>query len=349
MISLGKLLSKTRLGKTNPKVENFLAKNETLDPKRYKYYEIKKITNSFREKLGKGGYGKVYKGTLPDGHLVAVKILKETGSTGEDFINEVASISKTSHVNVVKLLGFCYERNKRALIYEFMPNKSLDKFICNSGSHTTLDRLGWETIYNIAVGVAHGLEYLHSGCSTRIIHFDIKPQNILLDKNFLPKITDFGLAQLCKRQQSNISMDGMRGTVGYMAPEVFSRNYGRVSHKSDVYSYGMMVLEMVGARNIVDMGPIQSSNDYFPDQIYEREILHPTRNLDAFVRDKEKTTRKMLLVGFWCIQTSPSARPSMSKVVDMLKGSLQSIQIPPKPILFSPTESTANISTQEFK
>ncbi|XP_073119907.1 uncharacterized protein [Henckelia pumila] len=350
MILLQKLRRKTGPEKTNPKVESFLAKNESLDPKRYKYSEIKKITNSFSEKLGTGGYGKVYKGILPSGHLVAVKILKETGSTGEDFINEVASISKTSHVNVVKLLGFCYEGNKRALVYEFMPNKSLDKFICNSGSRATGDQLGWETMYDIAVGVAQGLEYLHSGCNTRIIHFDIKPKNILLDENFWPKIADFGLAQLCKMQQSIISMAGMRGTVGYMAPEVFSRNYGGVSHKSDVYSYGMMVLEMFGARNNVGRGPIQSSESYFPDQIYEREILRPSRNLDATLRDeKEKTKRKMLLVGFWCIQTTPSARPSMSKVVDMLKGSLQSIQIPPKPILFSPVESNTNTSTQEFE
>ncbi|KAL7131786.1 hypothetical protein ABFS83_12G028000 [Erythranthe nasuta] len=139
------------------------------------------MTKSFNEKLGQGGYGSVYKGVLPDGTLVAVKVLIEADGNGEEFINEVASISRTSHVNIVNLLGFSFDRNKRALMYEFMPNKSLDKFINNNNC------LDLEKLYEIAVGVAKGLEYLHIGCKTRIVHFDIKPQNILLDEEFCPK------------------------------------------------------------------------------------------------------------------------------------------------------------------
>ncbi|XP_059440703.1 LEAF RUST 10 DISEASE-RESISTANCE LOCUS RECEPTOR-LIKE PROTEIN KINASE-like 2.4 [Corylus avellana] len=177
-------------------VQDFLRNHGPLTIKRYSYSDIKKITNFFRDKLGEGGFGGVYKGKLKDGCLVAVKVLKESRGNGEEFINEVASISRTSHVNIVSLMGFCFEGSKRALIYEFMPNGSLEKFIYNKSPSKSARRLEWETLYNIAIGIARGLEYLHRGCSTRILHFDIKPHNILLDENFSPKISDFGLAKI---------------------------------------------------------------------------------------------------------------------------------------------------------
>ncbi|EYU41295.1 hypothetical protein MIMGU_mgv1a026220mg, partial [Erythranthe guttata] len=319
---------------SNQDIEKFLIQHGSLALKRYKYSEIKKMTKSLKDKLGQGGYGSVYKGVLPDGSLVAVKVLIEADSNGEEFINEVASISRTSHVNIVNLLGFCFDRNKRALVYQFMANKSLDKFINNKDSCP----IDLQTMYGIAVGVAKGLEYLHTGCNTRIVHFDIKPQNILLDEDFCPKISDFGLAKLGKKKQSVISMLGTRGTIGYIAPEVFSRNFGGVSYKSDVYSYGMMVLEMAGARKFVENEAIQSSENYFPDKIYEEVVLDVTKRLGDFTFEEEleETTKKMFLVGFWCIQTNPTDRPTMSKVLEMLEGSLQSIQIPPKPVLCTP-------------
>lgn len=190
----------------------------------------------------------MYKGKIPDGQIVAVKVLTKTHDNAEDFINEVASISRTSHVYIVNLLGFCYDGKRRALVYEFMPNKSLDKYISNSDLIDQECSLEWEKLFRIAVGVARGLEYLHRGCNTRIVHFDIKPQNILLDEDFCPKISDFGLAQLFKEKQSIMSTVGARGTIGYIAPEVFFRSFGAVSHKSDVYSYGMMLLEMADAK-----------------------------------------------------------------------------------------------------
>ncbi|VVA93322.1 unnamed protein product [Arabis nemorensis] len=215
--------------------------------RKYSYEKIKKMTNSFAHVLGKGGFGTVYKGKLLDGGRdVAVKILKDSKGNGQDFTNEVASMSTTSHVNIVPLLGFCYEGNKRAIIYDFMPNGSLDKFIFKNMS----TKLEWEKLYNIAVGVSRGLEYLHNPCVSSIVHFDIKPQNILIDKDLCPKISDFGLAMLCKNKESSISMLDARGTIGYIAPEVFSKSFGGASHKSDVYSYGMVVLEMIGARNV---------------------------------------------------------------------------------------------------
>ncbi|XP_056175307.1 LEAF RUST 10 DISEASE-RESISTANCE LOCUS RECEPTOR-LIKE PROTEIN KINASE-like 2.1 [Syzygium oleosum] len=236
-----------------------------ISSRRYTYKDIKRMTNSFKEKLGQGGYGCVYKGNLRDGQLVAVKLLKKLKGDAEEFFNEVASISRTSHVNVVSLLGFCFEGSKRALVYEFMPNGSLEKFIFSRSNNLEVDQLlSWDTLYQISLGIAHGLEYLHRGCNTRILHFDIKPHNILLDANYCPKISDFGLAKICPRQESIVSMLGARGTPGYIAPELFMRNIGGVSHKSDVYSYGMMVLEMVGKRKNIEVAVDRTSETYFP-------------------------------------------------------------------------------------
>ncbi|KAL7178670.1 hypothetical protein ACSBR1_042090 [Camellia fascicularis] len=166
-------------------------------------------------------------GELLDGHLVAVKLLNETkDSNGEEFINEVTSISRTSHVNIVSLVGYCFEGHKRALIYEYMPNGSLEH---NNKSHETNDHLAWKIIHKIAVEVARGLEYLHRGCTIRIFHFDIKPHNILLDKDFCPKISNFRLAKLCPKKESTVPMLHARGTIGYIVPEVFSRHFGRLT------------------------------------------------------------------------------------------------------------------------
>ncbi|XP_050893097.1 LEAF RUST 10 DISEASE-RESISTANCE LOCUS RECEPTOR-LIKE PROTEIN KINASE-like 2.4 [Lathyrus oleraceus] len=328
-------------------IELFLKNHGHLAAKRYTYTDIKKATNSFKNKLGQGGYGSVYKGKLQDGSLVAVKVLSESNGNGEEFINEVASISVTSHVNVVSLLGFCLEGSKRALIYDYMPNGSLEKFIYQDKD--LLKRnfpLSCKTIYNIAIGVARGLEYLHKGCNTKILHFDIKPHNILLDGDFCPKISDFGLAKICPRKESIISLLGARGTAGYIAPEVFSRNFGSVSHKSDVYSYGMMVLEMVGGKqnnSIVDVE--RSSEIYFPHWIYKRLELNQVPRLQSDDNDFDKQiVQKMIIVSLWCIQTDPSHRPEMSKVVEMMEGSLESLQIPPKPFLSSPPKSPSKSS-----
>jgi serine/threonine protein kinase len=186
------------------------------------------MTSSFKNKLGEGGYGTVYRGSLRDGCVVAVKLLQGSKGNVEEFLNEVISICRTSHVNIVSLLGFCLEGPKRALVYEYMANGSLDKYIYLESSDLVV---GWEKLQQIAVGIARGLEYLHQGCSARIIHFDIKPQNILLNQDFCPKIADFGLAKLCHLKDSILSTAEARGTIGFIAPEVFSRGFGVVSTK----------------------------------------------------------------------------------------------------------------------
>lgn len=285
----------------------------------------------------------MYQGTLPNGNSVAVKLLNELKGNGEDLVNELASISKTSHVNIVSLLGFCFEGRHRALIYEYMSNGSLEKFIYNRSSPLSSRKLEWKKLYEISVGIGRGLEYLHRGCNTQILHFDIKPHNILLDLDFCPKISDFGLAKLCPEKRSVISMSGMRGTPGYIAPEVFSRNFGGVSHKSDVYSYGMMVLEMVGGRRDVVVEDDDRSSMDFPHSIYKQLVSNRNLGLRGILNEEDKElVTKMVLVSFWSIQSDPSSRPSMSKVLEMLEGNLESLEVPPKPFLFNHPKSPAS-------
>ena len=327
-------------------VEVFMQSYNLSMPRRYSYTEVKRITNSFRDKLGQGGYGVVYKASLIDGRQVAVKVINESKGNGEEFINEVASISRTSHMNIVSLLGFCYEVNKRALIYEFMPKGSLDKFIYKSEFPNAICDFDWNTLFQIAIGIARGLEYLHQGCSSRILHLDIKPQNILLDDEFCPKISDFGLAKICQRKDSIVSIQGTRGTIGYMAPEVFSRTFGGVSYKSDVYSYGMLILEMIGGRKNYDTGGSCTSEMYFPDWIYKdlEQGNHTVLNGLTISEEENDMVRKITLVSLWCIQTKPSERPPMNKVIEMLQGPLPSVSYPPKPVLYSPERPPLQVS-----
>ncbi|XP_023644442.1 LEAF RUST 10 DISEASE-RESISTANCE LOCUS RECEPTOR-LIKE PROTEIN KINASE-like 2.5 [Capsella rubella] len=322
---------------------------KTIIPlKHYSYVQVEKITKSFAEVVGKGGFGTVYRGILRDGRSVAVKILKDSQGNGEDFINEVASMSKTSHVNIVTLLGFCSEGINRAIIYEFMENGSLDKFISSKRSSV----IDWGELYRIALGVARGLEYLHHGCRTRIVHFDIKPQNVLLDDNLCPKVSDFGLAKLCEKKESILSLLDTRGTIGYIAPELFSRMYGRVSHKSDVYSYGMLVLEMIGAKNkpTNEDSASNQSSIYFPEWIYkDLENQDHGRLLENVIKtgEEEIAKKKMTLVGLWCIQSSPSDRPSMDRVVEMMQGNLTALEVPPRPVFqipIAPFQESSTIS-----
>ncbi|KAL5828146.1 hypothetical protein ACOSQ4_019943 [Xanthoceras sorbifolium] len=259
-------------------LEKFLEEYKTLNPTRYTYSDLKKITDKFKHKFGQGGYGSVYKGKL-----------------SYDFINEVAVIGRIHHFNIVCLLGFCSEGTRRAIIYEFMFN-------------------GWEKLQNIAFGVARGIEYLRQGCKQRILHFDIKPHNVLLEHNFQPKILDFGLAKLCSKDISIVSMTAARGNVGYIAPELYSRNFGEVSYKSDVFSYGMMLLEMVGCRKNNDFTVENQSQVYFPKWVYSR-----------------------------CIQWNSIDRPSITMVMQMLEGDLHCLEIPPnKPFDSSDIEMVQN-------
>ncbi|KAL6626595.1 hypothetical protein ACP70R_030321 [Stipagrostis hirtigluma subsp. patula] len=324
------------------KVEMFLNTYSTLKPTRYTFSEVKKITRRFNSILGQGGFGSVYKGELSNGVPVAVKMLENSKGEGEEFINEVSTIGTIHHANVVRLLGFCSEGSRRALIYEFMPNASLEKYIFSQEPGTChREQLTPNKMLEIAKGIAKGIEYLHQGCNQRIVHFDIKPSNILLDYSFKPKISDFGLAKLFARDQSIVTLTAARGTMGYIAPELYSRNFGTISYKSDVYSFGMVVLEMIGGRRSMDPRMENQNDVYIPEWIYEKiatgQELESTREM---AKGDKEIVRKLAIVALWCIQWNPANRPSMTKVVNMLTDSLQSLKTPPKPFVSSTGHET---------
>ncbi|CAL9006144.1 unnamed protein product [Prunus brigantina] len=311
-------------------IEDFLQNNK-LVPVRYSYSNIKKMAKGFKEKLGEGGYGSVYKAKLRSGRLVAIKMLGKSKANGQDFINEVATIGRIHHVNVVRLIGFCVEGSKRALVYDFMPNGSLDKYLF---SQQGVISLNCEKMFEIALGVALGIEYLHRGCDMQILHFDIKPHNILLDENFLPKVSDFGLARLCPLDNSIVSLTAARGTIGYIAPELFYKNIGGISYKADVYSFGMLLMEMAGRRKNLNATIEKSSQIYFPTWVFDQLSDGKDIKVEDATEEEEKIIKKMIIVALWCIQMKPSDRPSMNKAVEMLEGEIESLEMPPKPFLY---------------
>ncbi|KAG6391188.1 hypothetical protein SASPL_148940 [Salvia splendens] len=315
-------------------IESYLQGDNKLVPIRYSYLDLKRMTKGFQEKLGEGGYGSVYKGKLRSGLHVAVKLLEKSGGNGPDFMNEIATIGRIHHVNVVTLVGYCAQGSKRALVYDFMPNGSLEKYLFNRQEKSSLN---WDTKFEIAVGAARGIEYLHRGCDVQILHLDIKPHNILLDGKFVPKISDFGLAKFFSIDKKAVTMTAARGTIGYVAPELISRSIGEVSYKADVYSFGMLLVEMVNLKKDL-VGVNDGLDQYFPNWIYECfnqskeiEMLKAIEGVgydDDSIRD---IALKLTIVALWCIQMNPNDRPSMSMVLKMLEGNVQRLQIPRYP------------------
>ncbi|KAF0902309.1 hypothetical protein E2562_015529 [Oryza meyeriana var. granulata] len=235
--------SRTAQQQTDPSNEDFAgAENIT----RYSYKELAKATLNFDQsnKIGEGGFGPVYKGTLKDGTDVAVKLLSLQSRQGvREFLSELIAISDISHENLVKLHGCCVEGRHRILVYNYLENNSLAHTLL--GSRQSNIQFNWRTRVNICIGVAKGLAFLHDGVRPHIVHRDIKASNILLDKDLVPKISDFGLAKLLPSDASHVSTR-VAGTLGYLAPEYAIR--GQVTRKSDVYSFGVLLAEIVSGR-----------------------------------------------------------------------------------------------------
>uniref|UniRef100_A0A6N2MRJ2 Protein kinase domain-containing protein n=1 Tax=Salix viminalis TaxID=40686 RepID=A0A6N2MRJ2_SALVM len=312
--------------------EVFLVNRQNLMPRRYAFSDIIAITNNFKDKLGQGGFGNVYKGQLRDAFLVAVKMLDNDKCNDEDFINEVSIIGRAHHVNIVRLVGFCSEGSNRALVFEYMANGSLDKLLFSR--ETELVLVSWEKLLQIAVGTARGIEHLHGGCSVCILHLDIKPHNVLLDSHFIPKVSDFGLAKCYPREKDFVSISTTKGTLGYVAPEVISRNLGSVSCKSDVYSFGMLLLEMARRRRDSDSKRNCSSDVYFPSWVYDHLSGRGDLELGNVAETEAAIARKLCIVGLWCIQKAASDRPSMTKVVEMLGADIDDLQLPSNALSF---------------
>ncbi|XP_028793609.1 rust resistance kinase Lr10-like isoform X2 [Neltuma alba] len=325
-------------GDDQVRLEKFLEDYKVHKPTRFSYADLKRITNHFKYKLGEGAHGEVFKGKLSTEIQVAVKVINNSDSDGQEVINEVGTMGKIHHINVVRLLGFCADGFHRALVYDFFPNGSLQKFITSPDNKENF--LGWLKLQQLALSIAQGIEYLHQGCDYRILHFDINPRNVLLDHNFTPKISDFGLAKLCSKNQSTISITAGKGTLGYIAPEIFSRNFGKVSYKADIYSYGILLLEMVGGRKNVDTNP-ETLQVLYPDWIHS---LMEGGDISIHMEDEDdiKIARKLAIVGLWCIQWHPANRPSMKTIIQMLDGEVDKLKVPPTPFDFA---TSTNMST----
>nr|XP_043607586.1 G-type lectin S-receptor-like serine/threonine-protein kinase SD2-5 [Erigeron canadensis] len=296
--------------------DNFLESISGM-PIRFTYLDLQQATDNFSKKLGQGGFGSVYEGVLKDGTRLAVKQLEGIGQGKKEFRAEVSIIGGIHHHHLVRLKGFCAEGAHRLLVYEYMANGSLDRWIFKKKKTEFL--LDWDTRYNIAVGTAKGLAYLHEDCDVKIVHCDIKPENVLLDANFRAKVSDFGLAKLMTREQSHV-FTTMRGTRGYLAPEWIT-SYA-ISEKSDVYSFGMVLLEIIGGRKNYDSSMI-SEKSHFPSYAFKMmEEGNLQEIFDQQMKIDEKDDRVMVAiqVALWCIQDDMNLRPPMTKVVQMLEG-----------------------------
>ncbi|KAL6868230.1 hypothetical protein ACP4OV_015075 [Aristida adscensionis] len=291
----------------------------------FSFEQIKNSTKSFSDKLGEGGFGCVYKGTMPVSTAVAVKNLKRLDKGDKEFRTEVQTIGMINHTNLVRLLGFCADGNRRLLVYEYMVNGSLNSHLFLTSSA----KLSWELRYHVALGTARGLAYLHEECKDCIVHCDMKPDNILLDEQFCPKIADFGMAKLHSRDVSRV-LTTMRGTIGYLAPEWISGV--PITHKADVYSYGMVLLEIIsGRRNSEKI--MEGNFTYFPSyaavKVNEGDVMCLLdRSLEGNA-DAEQLSRACR-IACWCIQDAEDHRPTMGQVVHMLEG-VMDVEVPPVP------------------
>ncbi|KAL3502928.1 hypothetical protein ACH5RR_037377 [Cinchona calisaya] len=297
----------------------------------FSYKELAEATNDFKEELGRGSFGIVYKGYIKmnsRNKIVAVKKLdRVTQDSEKEFLAEVNTIGQTNHKYLVRLLGLCYENQHRLLVYEYMPNGTLASFLfCNP-------RPSWDVRTSIAIGIARGLVYLHEECTSQIIHCDIKPQNILLDDYFSARISDFGLAKLLLINQSQ-TLTNIRGTKGYVAPEWFRNS--QITAKVDVYSFGVLLLEIISCRrSVMDVEIGDGGKAILTDWVwdcFEQERLDclVENDLDA-LEDKMKLVR-FVMIGIWCIQEDPSLRPTMRKVSHVLEG-IVDVMVPPCPSL----------------
>lgn len=295
-------------------------------PKRFTYKELKLSTDNFNEqrKLGSGGFGSVFEGTLNDGvrTRIAVKRLDYVKQGKKEFLTEVKTTGNVHHFNLVKLVGFCAEKGHRLLVYDYMSNGSLEKWIFRD-NNKGYDPLNWSTRKKIILHIAKGLSYLHEDCKSKILHLDIKPQNILLDSEFNAKLADFGLAKLIDKEES-FAATQMRGTRGYLAPEWLSR---KITEKVDVYSCGIVILEVVFQRRNFDVQ--DQDNPTLVEIVREKlkadrlfEAIEECCGDDEEMGENVEEVEKMFKVAIWCLQVDPTRRPSMSTVVKVLEGAI---------------------------
>ncbi|XP_024027994.1 G-type lectin S-receptor-like serine/threonine-protein kinase At4g27290 isoform X2 [Morus notabilis] len=341
---------KTLKGRNKKTSRKNRAKDQEFELPLFSQDTISIATNNFSmdNKIGEGGFGPVYRGMLEDGQEIAVKRLSLSSRQGiNELKNEVILIAKLQHRNLIKLLGCCIDKEEKLLVYEYMPNKSLDYFIFDQEQSKLLQ---WPKRFEIICGIARGLQYLHQDSRLRIVHRDLKASNILLDKEMNPKISDFGLARTFGGDQSEGKTNRVVGTYGYMAPEYAFR--GLFSTKSDIFSFGIMVLEIVSGKRSV--GFHHKNNASLTIIGHAWALLkegRPLELIDAHLRDSYDNLQEVLRcihVALLCVQQRPVDRPSMLAVILML-GSESMLPQPKPPGYFIETDSHGDHSSSKPK
>ncbi|CAH8342600.1 unnamed protein product [Eruca vesicaria subsp. sativa] len=287
----------------------------------FTYEEVLSITSNFASDnlIGEGGNSYVYKGDLPDGRELAVKVLKPCLDVLKEFKLEIEVITSVNHKNIVSLFGFCFENNNLMLVYDYLPRGSLEENL--HGDRKDPASFGWVERYRVAVGVAEALDYLHNTHDPEVIHRDVKSSNVLLADDFEPQLSDFGFASLASNASQHVSCGDIAGTFGYLAPEYFM--HGKVTDKIDVYAFGVVLLELLSGRKpiCVDQSKGQESLVLWANPILESgkfaQLLDPSLETDDSNND---LIEKLLLAATLCIKRSPHGRPQMSQVVKILQG-----------------------------
>ncbi|XP_057984137.1 putative serine/threonine-protein kinase [Malania oleifera] len=283
----------------------------------FSYRELRSVTHGFQNKIGEGGFGSVYKGRLQDGTVVAVKVLSvdiESMRGEREFISEIAALSAIKHENLVSLRGCCVHGAERFLVYDYMENNSLARTLL--GREQNRIKFGWELRWAISLGVARGLAYLHEEVAPHIAHRDIKASNILLDQNFTPKVSDFGLSRLFTDNASHISTR-VAGTLGYVAPEYAQS--GHLTRKSDVYGFGVLLLEIISGRSVV-VFDMEHGEHHLVEKAWEMHMANELLQLvDPTLKDfPQEEAVRFLKVGLLCVQEAAGRRPQMSAAIKML-------------------------------
>lgn len=316
--------SSSKEGQKEEDLEKIAAQEQKLFP----FETLVAATKNFHQKLGEGGFGPVFKGKLEDGREIAVKKLSQNSNQGKkEFENEAKLLARVQHRNVVNLLGYCTRGAEKLLVYEYISNESLDKFLFKTGRREELD---WKRRYDIVGGIARGLLYLHEDSHSCIIHRDIKASNVLLDDKWAPKIADFGMARLFPEDQTHVNTR-VAGTNGYMAPEYVM--HGHLSVKADVFSFGVLILELIsGQKNSTFDVNLDAQNLLeWAWKLYKKgrslEVLDPSLASSAVAEQVAMCVQ----IGLLCTQADPQSRPNMRRVVVMLSKKPGTLEEPTRP------------------
>lgn len=316
--------SSSKEGQKEEDLEKIAAQEQKLFP----FETLVAATKNFHQKLGEGGFGPVFKGRLEDGREIAVKKLSQNSNQGKkEFENEAKLLARVQHRNVVNLLGYCTRGAEKLLVYEYISNESLDKFLFKTGRREELD---WKRRYDIIGGIARGLLYLHEDSHSCIIHRDIKASNVLLDDKWAPKIADFGMARLFSEDQTHVNTR-VAGTNGYMAPEYVM--HGHLSVKADVFSFGVLILELIsGQKNSTFDVNLDAQNLLeWAWKLYKKgrslEVLDPSLASSAVAEQVAMCVQ----IGLLCTQADPQSRPNMRRVVVMLSKKPGTLEEPTRP------------------